>query len=307
MPRNKDHILVIKLGALGDFVQALGPMQAIRRHHPDSTLTLLTTKPYIDIAEKSGLFQDILMDTRPAWMDIKGWIHLRKKLNDGHYTRVYDLQNNDRTSFYFRLMSPRPEWVGVAPGASHRNISPERTAGLAFDGHVQTLSLAGIHDVAVDTLSWMKSDTSTFAIKTPYLLLIPGSAPSRPEKRWPAAHYAALCRMALDRGVEPVLIGTDSEIPLLKEISNTHPDILNLGGQTQITDIPALARGALAAIGNDTGPMHLIGPTGCKTIVLFSPASDPRRHAPLGKNVITVQKNNLKEISAKDVWAELKI
>ena len=36
-----EHVLVIKHGALGDVVLALGAMQAIRRHHPDATITLL--------------------------------------------------------------------------------------------------------------------------------------------------------------------------------------------------------------------------------------------------------------------------
>ncbi|MEP0337122.1 MAG: lipopolysaccharide heptosyltransferase family protein, partial [Alphaproteobacteria bacterium] len=39
------NILVIKLSALGDFVQALGPMQAIRAHHPGARVDLLTTPP----------------------------------------------------------------------------------------------------------------------------------------------------------------------------------------------------------------------------------------------------------------------
>ena len=37
------NILVIKLGALGDMVQALGPMAAIRRYHADVQVTALTT------------------------------------------------------------------------------------------------------------------------------------------------------------------------------------------------------------------------------------------------------------------------
>ena len=39
------NILVIKHGALGDFVLALGPMQAIRRHHSANRIVLLTTEP----------------------------------------------------------------------------------------------------------------------------------------------------------------------------------------------------------------------------------------------------------------------
>ena len=37
----QENILVIKLGALGDFIYAIGPMQAIKRHHKTASITLL--------------------------------------------------------------------------------------------------------------------------------------------------------------------------------------------------------------------------------------------------------------------------
>jgi len=59
------RILVIKLGALGDFVQALAPMAAIRRHHPGAHITLLTTDPFVELAAASRWFDDIWVDSRP--------------------------------------------------------------------------------------------------------------------------------------------------------------------------------------------------------------------------------------------------
>jgi hypothetical protein len=44
------RILIIKLAALGDFVQAFGPFAAIRAYHPESHITLLTTPPYVALA-----------------------------------------------------------------------------------------------------------------------------------------------------------------------------------------------------------------------------------------------------------------
>ena len=43
--KDYQRILVIKLGALGDFVQALRAMAEIRRAHPKARITLLTTPP----------------------------------------------------------------------------------------------------------------------------------------------------------------------------------------------------------------------------------------------------------------------
>ena len=75
-----DRILVIKLGALGDFVQAMGPAAAIRRHHPDSAITLLTTKPYADFAAATGLFDEIWLDPRPKLLQPGAWLKLRRRL-----------------------------------------------------------------------------------------------------------------------------------------------------------------------------------------------------------------------------------
>lgn len=301
------NILVIKLGALGDFVQSLGPMKAIRQHHKNDHITLLTTKPFADFARESKYFDDIELDTRPKFFDLAGWISLRKKLNQPNYTRVYDLQNNDRTGFYFKLLNPKPEWVGIAKGASHRNTSPQRTSGLAFDGHAQTLSLAGIKDVQIDTMAWINADLSPYNLQSPYILLVPGCAPTRPEKRWPATHYGTLAQKLKTAGYRPVIIGTDGEKELAETILSIEPACLDLMGKTKLMDIPTLAENAHYAIGNDTGPMHLIGPTECKSLVLFSGNSQPHRHKPLGKNVETIQIDNLNDLEVDQVFNTLNL
>jgi ADP-heptose:LPS heptosyltransferase len=97
MPSNnsqQEKILVIKLGALGDFIQALGPMAAIRAHHPKANITLLTTKPFEKLATNSNYFDAIWLDEKPKFFHFKKWISFKNKLNAAHISRVYDLQNN---------------------------------------------------------------------------------------------------------------------------------------------------------------------------------------------------------------------
>jgi ADP-heptose:LPS heptosyltransferase len=294
------NILVIKLGALGDFIQALGPMAAIRKHHPQDSITLLTTALFETLAHASGYFDHVKIDTQPKWHDPLGWLFLRRLLNDGHFTRVYDLQNNDRTALYLKLFSPRPEWVGAAPGASHRNTSPERVAGKAFEGHVQTLALAGIQDVTPDRLNWIKPQNDFSSLPMPYVLLVIGAAPQHPEKCWP--YYREICHMLQAHRFTPVLIGGKQEAAIAEKILLEVEGVISLVGKTALFDLPTLATRAHGAIGNDTGPMHLIAPTGCKSIVLFSNKSTPRRHAPLGQNVITLQRDSLADLKPQEVW-----
>lgn len=297
-----ENILVIKLGALGDFIQALGPMKAIRAHHPGASVTLLTTQPFEGFARDCGYFDTVWIDAKPRWHQLARWRELRKALNGGRFTRVYDLQNNDRSSFYFRLFARKPEWVGVAPGASHRNTSPERTAGHAFDGHVQTLALAGIRAVEIDALEWVEADISAFPLAPPYALIVAGSAPDNPGKRWPAPHFAALCQKLAAAGIQPVLLGTKAEQDVTDAIAAQCPEALNLTGKTSLKQIIALGRGASVAIGNDTGPMHMIAPTGCPCISLFSDHSNRFRHYPKGPRVEILHTPDLKDINVETVF-----
>jgi ADP-heptose:LPS heptosyltransferase len=278
-------ILVIKLGALGDFVQALGPFAAIRRHHADDRITLLTTPPFAELARASGCFDAVETGGRPGAFDIAAWIHLLRVLNSG-FGRVYDLQTSDRSSFYHALMgfpfSRRPEWSGIAPGSSHPHANPERDSLHTIERQREQLADAGIRPVPLPDVSWAKGNVARFDLKPPYVLLVPGGSAHRSEKRWPMDRFAALARRLVAAGTTPVLIGARDETALLASIAAAAPGARSLAGETSLLEIATLARGARAAVGNDTGPLHLIAAAGIPVVVLFSEASDPELCAPRG-------------------------
>ena len=96
-----DRILIIKLGALGDFIQALGSIYAIKNYHKNQKLTLLTSPSFEAIAKKSKIFESIWIDQRPKKVNISGWLSIRKKLRSVSFTRIYGLQTSRRSSLYF--------------------------------------------------------------------------------------------------------------------------------------------------------------------------------------------------------------
>ena len=120
------RILVIRLGALGDVVLSCGPFQAIRRHHKGSHITLLTTQPYVDFLKNSDWFDEIIIDHRPSFWQVRKWIRLSKFLRAGNFDRIYDLQTSDRSGWYYKLLGPGkgPEWSGIVRGCSHPRPFP---------------------------------------------------------------------------------------------------------------------------------------------------------------------------------------
>ncbi len=283
------RILVIRLSALGDFVMALPAMAAIRRHHPTAEITLLTGKPLAELAKRSGWFNRVEIDPRPGWRNLAAWWRLRRWLRAGRFDRVYDLQSQDRTAIYFRLFWPgrRPEWSGIAPGASHPHTDPDRRHMHAFDIHAAQLAVAGIADIPPPDLSWLDESTSKLGLPSRIALLVPGSAPHRPAKRWPPERYAALAQRLVAAKITPVVVGIAEEKPLADVIRT-------------LCQIAALARRAQFAVGNDTGPMHLIALAGCRVVSLFSDESDPARSAPRGE-VTVLHRPDLAELSVDEV------
>lgn len=303
------RILVIKLGALGDFLLALGPMATVRAHHPDAHRVLLTTRLYAPLVEGSGLFHEVWLDRRPKWWQPTRLLELRHRLRDGAFDRVYDFQNSDRTALYFRLLGPgrRPEWSGKVPGCSHRFILDRSQIRHAADWQRHQLIQAGLGPPARPDLSWMGDADAAdrFKLPRPFVLLVPGCSAHRPEKRWPAGHYAALARRLAARGMTPVLTGSAGEADLTAGIARACPQAVDLAGRTSLPDLAGLARSAAGAVGNDTGPIHLVALALCPTLVLFSAASDPERNRPLGDHVRVLFRPALGDLSVEEVDAAL--
>jgi ADP-heptose:LPS heptosyltransferase len=166
----------------------------------------------------------------------------------------------------------------------------------------EQLAYAGIANVPAPDISWMDKVPSSFPLPDTFGLLVPGGAPHRPEKRWVVERYAYLARNWTNHGITPVLIGSDSEQDIARQIMQACPEALNLTGKTSISDIAYLARRAHVAVGNDTGPMHLAAVAGCRCIVLYSAASDPALCAQRGRDVTILREEKLSDISVMQVF-----
>ena len=293
------RILVIKLGALGDFVMAFGPFAAIRAHHPGAEITLLTTAPFAGLARQAPWFDRVAVDRRPAWWDLRGLIRLRRDL--AGFDFVYDLQTSGRSSHYFRVAG-RPGWSGIARGASHPHANPGRDAMHTLERQRDQLEMAGIAAFPAPDLRWLTDGGPQIA--PPYALLVPGSAPHRPEKRWPAARFGALAAILQARGIRPVVIGAGGDAPLAASIRAECPAALDLTGKTSMPDLGGLAARAELAIGNDTGPMHIAAAVGIPCLVLFSGASDPVLTRPRGR-VTVLREPDLADLTVERVAAAL--
>lgn len=294
-------VLVIKLAALGDFVQAFGPFAAIRAHHPGARITLLTTPPYAPLARRSPWFDEVWAEGRPAWTDPAALWRLARRLRAGGFARVYDLQTSARSSRY-RWVLGGAEWSGIARGASHPHANPARDAMHTLERQREQLEMAGLRHFPAPALDWLDDDVGSLGLPREFALLVPGASPGRPGKRWPVGQFGALAR---GLGLPVAVVGGPAEAPLAAAIAAVAPGVIDLTGRTSFPALGAVARRAAFAIGNDTGPMHLVAAAGCPCVVLFGPDSDPALCAPRGAAVRVLRRVPLAAISVAEVQAAL--
>ncbi|CAN0592474.1 unnamed protein product, partial [Laminaria digitata] len=192
----------------------------------------------------------------------------RHRLKRGRFDRVYDLQTSDRSSSYFHIMLPghRPEWSGIARFASHPHANKKRDDMHTVERQAEQLAMAGLNDVPAPSLDWVAADISRFGIEKPYVLLVPGGSAYRAEKRGPVGSYTELARRLEAKGVTPVLIGAGADAHATGTVDSFCAGARDLTAETSFAEIVALARGAAGAVGNDTGPMHIIATAGCPTV-----------------------------------------
>ena len=275
------RILVIKLGALGDFVHAFHAFAAIRAQHAGDRITLLTTAPYQALAEASPWFDAVRVDPRAPWWNLRALWRTARAMRGFDF--VYDLQTSRRSSRYFTLAG-RPPWSGIAFGCSHPHGNPCRDAMHTIERQREQLQRAGVTRQDAPERGWLVRRGHRHGLLAPYALLAPGGAGLGSVKRWPADRYAEVARELLRRGLTPVILGGQAEAALAGTIRAACPGAVDLTCRTTIEDIAALAAGAEVVLGNDTGPVHLAASAGAPTVVLFSAAGVPEQAAPRGPN-----------------------
>ena len=295
----QQNILVVKLGALGNILLSVAAFAAIRQHHADARISVLTSAAYAGWLGTFPYFDEVLIDPRPRLWDLPALQRLGRILTDGHFSRVYDLQTSTRSSRYFHLfpVKRRPEWSGIAFGCALPDREPRRNVLHDTERQQGQLRQAGITAFPPADLSWCRGNAARFNLPADFALLVPGSSPDRPAKRWPAAHYQTLAEQLADRGISTVMIGGKAEQELAAHI----PAAVNLVGQTDFGDLADLARAARFAVGNDTGPMHLIATAGCATVTLFSDDSNPSQCAPRGRWTRILQRPDLADLPVEAV------
>lgn len=106
----------------------------------------------------------------------------------------------------------------------------------------------------------------------PLAVLAPGTLWET--KHWPPDRFAAVARHLLGEGWAVVLSGSGKDRTRCRQVADLCPGVLDLSGQTRLTELAALVSRAGVCVTNDSGPMHMAAALGAPLVSVFGP-TDP--------------------------------
>lgn len=292
------RVLVIQLGGLTEFVQALAAAKRIRDFHVGAHITLLTTEATRDLAEKSPYFDKVDADGRPK--DPKVLTALIKRLRTAKYDMIYDLEGSSRTSHYFQSLRPwPPKWSGPVAGASHAYLDADRAFLHPLDRYAAQLGRAGHGanaDELIPDLSWIRRalrdpprlQPDYFGIRGPFVLLLPRGADAERNRRWAAEKYVDLAQRLARHGVTPVVLGGEQERAIGAAVAKDEPRAKNLVTRSDVFQSAALAERASFAVGDDVELMHVAAAAGAPCLVFLSSTAQPDLATPRSRGGVIV-------------------
>lgn len=289
---------------MGDVVGATTFIDDIRAAYPSAEIHLNTLKPWDRLFEGDPRFASVFsIDVRGRRGRLAAALRWMRTVRAGHYDLIFDLQSTDRSRIMLGILRPIvPQLqaiIGHNPGYPYTH-APQRPAE-PYPGWHSDLALkaAGVPRIAKHgRLHVSQASREKVAVLMAqhgladgnYVLLLPGSQKAGWLKRWGVERYAELARRLRGAGVEKiVIIGGPDEVEDCAAIAECGGDgVVNLNGQTSISEIVPLAERAACIIGNDTGAAHVASCAG-KPLLVICGATDPRRVRPIGPHVKAVQ------------------
>ncbi len=114
-----------------------------------------------------------------------------------------------------------------------------------------------------------------------YVVVHPGA--SVPARAWSPEANAALVDALAGRGRRVVVTGAPGERELTRFVAGrARPEVVDLGGRTDLVELAAVLAGADAVVVGNTGPAHLAAAVGAPVVSMFAPTVPAARWAPWG-------------------------
>ena len=306
------NILIIKHGSLGDIAQASGAIQDICENHENDDVYLLTTKPYFDLFKKNPFLKGVILDKRLPRYNLIYLYFLMRELKKYSFSKVYDLQNSSRTTFYKRILFPKATkeiWSStettLPEGTTKQDFDKDSVLS-RFDHQLKSSGIDTNHTMKPD-FSWSTVDISEIKKNyelDKYIILFPFCSPHLISKKWP--YYNDLINIINQKFENKFKVVTAPGPDEIEDAKNINAlCVLDNGKALNISQLSGLIKDSSFVVANDTGPAHITAHLGSKGIALFGSHTTPFKVSIERENFKAIQAPDLSKLSAEKVFEKV--
>jgi heptosyltransferase-2 len=289
------RILIVQTAFLGDVVLTLPLIEAIHQRFPQARVELLTVPANAALLrDQPGVDAVIPYDKRGT--GIRGFLRMVRQIHGQGYDLVMAPHRSLRSALLVAC-SGSPQRIGFTQWFTrwaYTAAVPRPASAHEVQRNLQLLEALGCRPVPtasrltfqVAPAAWQKA-RAYFAgcgvgQDEVVIGLIPGSQWGT--KRWPAEHFGALIkRLVSTPRTRVALFGGAPDRPIAEAITTTcGVPVLDLIGQTPLSELPAYLKRCTVVVSNDTGPMHIAAALEKPILVLYGPTTPALGFTPYG-------------------------
>jgi lipopolysaccharide heptosyltransferase I len=312
-------ILIVKLSAIGDVIQTLPMLEALKKQYPQARIDWVVEEDASTLLLSHPMINRVIISRRKSWVKRvlkpgEFWKTLRevsrfvRELRNWHYDWVIDNHGIFKSGLLMLLSRGRRKIgfqasAGIAEEGSYF-FTHERYKPLSIERHAleRYLDLVSQMGVQIDPTSF-HFPVPPDSLKQAEALLRQKGFDSRPlvvlhpmakweSKQWPADKFARLISALVRSKASVVITGSPHDEGPVGEILRRTGDsvkVLNLAGKTNLLELASIFSLSDLVLCPDTGPMHLAAAVKAPLITLFGPTA-PWRTGPYGNNPGVIRK-----------------
>ena len=235
-----------------------------------------------------------------------------REIKKYNFSKVYDLQNSSRTSFYKNILFPKADktiWCSTETTLPEGTIKKDFDKDSVLSRFDYQLKSSGINtnNTMKPDFSWSTVDISEIKNNyelDKYIILFPFCSPHLTSKKWP--YYNDLITMInekFENKFEVVTAPGPDEIKDAEKINALC--VLDNGKALNISQLSGLIKDSSFVVANDTGPAHITAHLGSKGIALFGSHTTPFKVSIERENFKAIQAPELSKLSAEKVFERL--
>jgi heptosyltransferase-2 len=293
-------ILVIRGGAIGDFILTLPAIAALRRQFPRAWLEVLGYPHIVRLAEAGGLVDRAqFIEARPLAGFFARQGLLEPDMKD--YFSEFDLI----VSYLYDPDGIFQSNVGrctSAPFIAGPHRADEQVGLHAAKAYLQPLERLAIFDADPVPRLRLQQQPDTLS----YLALMPGSG--SPRKNWPEANWSDLLQALINETpADLLLVGAEAEAERLQRLAAAlPPERFRLAQSLPLPELGSLLQGGAGFLGHDSGISHLAAALGLPGIVLWGDTAPEVWRPPSPKVVLVRHPAGLSGLPTRQVLARLR-